>query len=1212
MPRQLGFGNAHIESIGQSTDLPTTSSVDTASEDIARRYRSDRQGNVFRRQIRSAPVATAPQPILADIASSTLTTVDPPALANPLARVRPIDNPQVLDSGIYDRVDTLQLSNNTINGTGFSTSSLNGFSSQRPEIIALIDYEPVFTNQSELRFNDTGYFIDYKYQTNQLRKETVQKLYTSLSANQTTSATLNEINVGFNRFVTAENSKLNIFQSVISIFDLFDKAFQVREIHEEFFRINNLQNIKDFFVKKMGFSETSYNTFSDTKILYQLLFDLRSASEDYSVNLLNLTDPNRTNDLNSVIVDTTYTKTNGFSFGLKSIKTPLNSTITRTAVTSTNYGNFLNSLPDNPTDRIKLLMQVLNRVLRVSRGLSKPEVRNAITTNFSRSDDDNPFDNIIGAPPRDIFTQPLGINTIGSSLYLTNTANPGIIVLPFENTNVDDGETTYVPGNLFFKNLTIQNSSIAQLTTYAEDLSQKIANTDSVYTKIFDFYDFKNKLLPNSYSKKFLNAVKNSLNYINTSQTNGAPSKESLIIPALLNLAQSDKVLKHYLFQFVLLLGLSSIENSTERSIFRNLKLELKTTAIFPDLDNFQEVVLNSEVNQSAILRSAALSMARTITNYVADKLVTPLVQEISLNENMLGNIGGVALDNPMVVIENKDQIASTLTATVYATFSNQPNLLKDFVDIAVALDQDAMISNSSDTYLTENLFTTKYSNVSLSYILAMLFEIISSFTLRFFDVNFDTGNSGQIRISYNRDNCLAAGQGIEKTISNIDGTLTTGTNEVSLNSPNTGNSDTFLNFRRSRSVDSYYDASRKIVEALVGEEDFLKISLGIFGIISTNLSNAKRIGIDVFNKLTAEQKSILRLNPNLLRKSQYRIASSLIEQLRSVNSLLDPFAFSVTEDEYNHLLTLNNTLKTQTNERTKILTVGLPNGIIDALNNKGSKTNAISVAEQITDIKGKEELIYLAVYRKSLLFEDLKFKPKKFLFDLGLFASTYPDNLTIDPFGLFDEQSGLITLKDKKNVNQENSLTKSNINTYSKYITYLSNAEKQELFNNHVKDYLFSKYNTLLTGLKLTDDVFPINAYSNYVTNNDQINQLLRLYLTTLGINDTRPIRQILADSRIDVAIRDALALMQNSMIAFKGELTDQIIFSEKMFDRIFNIQVNIDKDFEIDAVATPSNVLNNEYIASRLFKVGNKLFIKDLEGAILDEFYVSVEAIG
>ncbi len=1261
MPRQLGFGNIHLEGTGQrsysdnvSRRLDIEAGFDPAGFNTYEEYRryvesyqggvndgprsvlSEQEFNEYKERQRSS---------INTFRSAGLRQVSEDRVARERSTIVISDNAIAgvnIDNPIYDRVDTLQLPNNTINGTGFSTSSLNGFSSQRPEIISLVDYEPIFLNQSELRFNDTGYFIDYKYQINQLRKDTAQKLFLSLSANQTTRETFGQVNNTYSNFVRTESAKLNIFDSVISVFDLFDKAFQVREIPEAFFRVNNLQNIKDFFVRKMGFSETSYNTFSDTKILYQLLFDLRSASEDYSVNLLNLTDPNRINDLNSVIVDTTYTKTNGFSFSLNSVSTPLNSPLTRTAVEVQNFGNFLNSLPENVTDRIKVLMQVLNRVLRVSRGLSKSDVRNELTRNFSRSEDDNPFDNIIGAPPRDIFTSPLGVNTIGSSLYLTDSLNPGIIVLPFESTIVDDGNTTYVPGNLYFKNLTIQNLSINQLVNYAEGLSAKIANTDSLYTKIFDFANFNNKLLPKNFILKFLNPVKNSLNYVGAlDEISKTQSKSVLIIPALINLAKTDKTLKRYIFQYLLLSGLSSINNSTENNIFRNLARELKNTRIFPDIGNdpiFQHINLTpdnrsiesestigyerraqsgygatvtetSNSNQSINLRVAVDLMADKITNYVFEKirnksLATPTIGRTSLPNNV-----------SKFLIESKVEIKRVLNGILDVSFDNRPNLFKDFIDIAIGLDQDAMILNNSDTYLNTNLTTTRYSNVSISYLLVMLFEIICSLTTCFFDVNFEIGND-TIEILVNKQKCSSAGQGIDKTIASINGSSLSLTDQVlvstlQLNSPNTENSDINLTISRVALIDSYYDTSKKIADSLVDEEDFLKVALGIFGIISANLNNAKRIGLDVFNRLSQEQKNIIRANPNILKKSQYRISSGLLNELRNQSSLIDPFAFSITEDEYNHLLTLNNSLKTLNNERTKILTVGLPNGFIDSLNGKSSKINAISGAEQITDIKG-QGLVNLAIYRKSLLFEDLKFKPKKFLFDLALFASRYPDNLTIDPFSAFSDQNGLITLKDKTNVIQDVDLTKSNINTYSKYVTFLSNQQKQEMFDNHIKDYLFGKYINLLTGLKITEEVFPINAYSNYITNNDQLNQLLRLYLRTVGINDTRPIREILNDARINRGIRDGIALIQNSLSAFRSELIDQIIFSEKMFDRILNVQVNIDTDFEIDAIRTPDNVLRNEYIESRLFKIDNRLFIRDLEGAILDEFYVSVEVIG
>jgi hypothetical protein len=1108
-------------------------------------------------------------------------------------------------------VDTLQLSNNTINATGFGTSSLNGFSSQRPEIIALTDYEPIFNPSEELTFTNSGYFVDYKYQTNQLRKNTVQSLVLSLSRNPTTRNNLNTLTTNLNSFISREETKLDLFKSAINVFDLFDKAFQVRELDDGYFRINNILNTKDFFIRKMGFNETSYNTFSDTKILYQLLRDLRSASEDYSFNLLNLTDPDRTNDLNSVNLDVTYTKSNGFSFTIQGIKSPGSSTNIKSALNNTDFMSFTYSLPAAPVDRIKLLMQVTNRVLRVSRGLSKQSVRTNISTNFSVNNDDNPFDNILGATPRDIFSTPFGINTIGTNFYLTDTSLPGVVILPFESTIVDDGETTYVPGNLFFKNTAIQNGSVNNLVSFSENFSSKISNTYQIYNDIFEFFNFNNNLLPIKFSLKFLTAIKNSLNYVSTGGTNGTPTQESLFLIALINYSQIDRTLKYLLFQFFILLGLSSVASFGENSIFKNLKREIiATDAFFDIIPNANDLDLNR--NTAANIRRKALQTAQDITTYISERIAG--IASLRQNTDL------VSSTNERLIIDNIAQMPTLLVNSALAVFDSQPNLFKDFINIAASLDDDASVIGNANSYLNANLFTTRYENISLSYVLLMQFEILCSFTKLFFNVNFDTDNKSNVTVIFNKNDCLLNAKGIERTITSLPTAFSTETGGVNLGSTNTDNSGVIFNregdsltFNTSQiaKINQTYDTTRQIANALVEEENFLKNILGIFNVISLNLTEAKRLAIDTFSRFTDAEKTTLRTSSNILKKSQYRVASNLLNQLKRTNSIVDPYTFSITEDEYNHLLSLNKTFRSLSNERTKILTIGLPNGFIDSLKGKSSKTAAISGAEQITDLTTQQGIISLCVYRKSLLYEQIIFKPKKLIFDLSLFSDTYQDDLTIDPFGQFNLQNGLITLKDKSNIRQENNLVLSNINTYTRYTRYLTNQQKQEMFSNHIKDYLFGKYVTLLTGLKLTNEVFPMNRYSGFISNSDQVNQLLRSYLQTLGVTDTRPIPEIVADRTINRSIRDNISLMQISLSSLRTEIIDQIIFSEKMFDRIFNVQINIDTDFEVDTKRTPEVVLRNESIASKLFKLGDKTYIRDLEGAIMDDFYVSVEGI-
>jgi hypothetical protein len=806
-------------------------------------------------------------------------------------------------------------------------------------------------------------------------------------------------------------------------------------------------------------------------------------------------------------------------------------------------------------------------------------------------------------------------------LYLVNSQNPGVVILPFENSVVDDGETTYAPGNLFFKSTTIANNSIQSLVQYAEDISRKITNTVDISNDIFDFYNRSYGLLPNNYIQKFLGILKSSLSYINTYQSSGNPSKESLIIPALINYSQTDRTLKYYLFQFVLLLGLCSITNTTDKKLFRNLKTELKTTLKFSNLP-FREILLDVNIDQSSDLRGAALAMAREITRYVTQTLIEN--SSLTLDENASLTPRPRTDGNQNLFLENPEMISRVLIDTVNSSVSNRPNLFKDFVDLASSLDQDASIAGSQDSWLNANLTTSRYSNISISYLLLYLFELICSFTKRYFNVNFDVENGKLFGIVYNKEDCLCALKGVENAIKEIPSSLLSFPTEirVDLASNASQNSSVSLDTlgliltytpEQLRKINEYYDVTKKLANALIDEDTFLKNILGIFGVISTNLSNAKRIGINLYNSLTPAQSDLLRRNANMLKKAQFRIAKTTFDNIKAAkDNNINSLAFNITDDEYYHLLSLSKEMKAEDGERTKLVAVGLPNGFIDSIKGRASKTAAISGAEQIVDLSSTTGIISIAIYRKSLLDEEIIYKPKRFIFDTSLIVNKYQESLTIDPFTSFSEQNGLITLTDLESVKSPKTLTKSSVGNYSKYNTILSNEEKQQMITNHIEDFLFKKYMALYSGIQISEEVFPIAEYQFRNNINDQAQQFMRLVLQTFGISDSRPIKDILADEATPIAVKDSMSLIKNSISFMDMETLDSVIMSEKLFDKILVVKINIDKDFEIDTALTRRQVLQNESIIKRIYKVGEKTFLKDLDGSIMDEFYATIEVLG
>jgi hypothetical protein len=101
-------------------------------------------------------------------------------------------------------------------------------------------------------------------------------------------------------------------------------------------------------------------------------------------------------------------------------------------------------LPNASQDLFIFVLNLLSKELRVSKGLGKYNLPEASFFGFGNQG--NPFDNVIGGIPSDIFVSPIGSNSLSTLLYL-RTSTQNAVVLPFESRQVaGDGETVFVPG----------------------------------------------------------------------------------------------------------------------------------------------------------------------------------------------------------------------------------------------------------------------------------------------------------------------------------------------------------------------------------------------------------------------------------------------------------------------------------------------------------------------------------------------------------------------------------------------------------------------------------------------------------------------------------------------------------------------------------------------------------------------------------------------
>jgi hypothetical protein len=321
---------------------------------------------------------------------------------------------------------------------------------------------------------------------------------------------------------------------------------------------------------------------------------------------------------------------------------------------------------------------------------------------------------------------------------------------------------------------------------------------------------------------------------------------------------------------------------------------------------------------------------------------------------------------------------------------------------------------------------------------------------------------------------------------------------------------------------------------------------------------------------------------------------------------------------------------------RYKLLTVGVPSGfsknLVERLN--GSSINSANF-QQNKDF----DLVYVKVYKRSIEFPQIIFKPRKYMFDLSLFSNNYA-NLDISPSENFDNVLGRISLVDYQNPTAPTEITMENITTSNRYSLIPTTAGRQQMFKNHVLSDVFTAYMQSLTGMKMTETSF-VNTTSDTwkrlmrnTTSADlspQFAELARRYLISQRTNEIRnnpalrplpdvSIQDMAISPNVDQGTKDTLKLLSFGNVAFKLGNALAEMLSPKLFERVFTIPLNVD-EFEIDYEATTSTengreFFQKDFIQDRLdrsmpdgvFKFKNRTS----RDVVLEDFFVTMELVG
>lgn len=785
-----------------STQAVVRSSTDTRSSDTRRTNSAStniaRVGTsrpavtaVFSRSnSRGAPSLTLRQlPVTRTLNISSIADIRPLTLAKRLPLIhlqRPLlrrPAPEKFSEDILDVSETRLVNSQ------FVPLERNGISVFRPEILQITDFLPIWKDRSKARylkdFSAAGKLIDTQYNSLWLRRDTLTNLLKGLGQTnrERTRQVLSKIRTKWQSELSRTDRTINWYGQFLDQVEVIKKLLDLKDIPRSSFD-KDLLPLDDFFDRRMQYSKDKLDAFSDTKIILQLLADFRHISENYSINLLDLEDSDRVNDFDPVTIDTTYTLNDGFAFTIDQIRSRNGAT---NASQRSFFNTFLNSLPNDPDDRLRLLMAIICKEYRISRSLGIPKIRRKLEDVFASGDTGSPFDNIIGIPGKNIFEQPLGANSLSSLFVQPLTENSVVLPLEKKYVDTDASKKTFIPGSGFFVDSVLQiqgdRFNTQPYVNFANQVSNRFNEANNLIAEMFNL-DGQGTLNPDQFVDFIYSSFRDSIiGMSNLSNLN----RDQAIITAIFKLANTDNTLKSLLFQFCMLAGLASNSADDQKPVFRELAREFRNIRAFPNIGVSKRG--NPNLNGGIrTLRPYLERLAANIENRIIS-LTTPAPKfniglvlranpdytrfrtsrspsDINLGPYTRLNVSALRTNQTTLNIP-RYTIRRILMSNVDPKSSTSTNLIKEFVDMANAFTQAASHNGESVYLVDDQSGRTRFNFLSTSTQLLILFEILASMTSKYSFSGF-----GRSRSIFNTFITIDA-QKTDFVVKTIDDTIT-------------------------------------------------------------------------------------------------------------------------------------------------------------------------------------------------------------------------------------------------------------------------------------------------------------------------------------------------------------------------------------------------------------------------------------------------------
>jgi hypothetical protein len=953
------------------------------------------------------------------------------------------------NNSFFERAENISNSTKTFS----FYENLTGISQERPEIIMLTDFQPIFLSEkinndlSRFSFNpfkpqltEAGHFFEHQLNIRKIKSHNIKHIISfNKKKSSEFSSLLSDRKSAFSSAMNDVSNTASFVSSVMKAIELLKNQLDVRDkVHvvdpQAVFKNFLIENSQMFSEERLSYLANAYqqnftdkfdvaylmnsfefspdkikNTFTSTKIWLQLLLEMKELLKSHSLSLFDIKSTQHLADISPVkllkipgVKRFNILRLKNDPPSLKKIRVADEAQLpelNKNIISS--YKEIYESIHfKNEEIRISALVNAVSKELKYSVALDSKDIKETLKTYFnydvSARGNENLLDVILGNFGEnigDVPTSNAANNSLASIFQMKENNN---VILPFESRTVEGDTGALKSGSEIYIDPIFKTDGNKFNTRKIKELYELLTKAE----KSFSFVASKLNLLSLTYEDESA--------HNDSQRTAKIDSPKILLDSFLADLVESGTPSK-------------LLKDDVSSTVFTLARFDENIRSLL-----FLYIISTNQATKSSLERQIVEATQRNLKQVSTEQLTNIAKDIVSIwgRQKKLEQVTTLGLSNSKLI----EKIKEKLFNIPYLKPSNA-----------------SRNSSSNDQYTT-------YGGHSDTALAMVVFDIIVS-------IIYNYGAKSLIG--------TASKEGQQTFV------VQTKLNENNINS-----------------INEIYSRVNK--EIAIAQHSTLLL-LNTFKKLQATVNNTINVmesqtASAILSKISRSMGNNVDLVNLIFDQHQIELISSYIADLRfnlknaktDDITILDEFVVGQNLQEALDEFFSSEQFSSNKAKNQKILTVGIPLGFMSNLRKKVD----VSKTKNAFQTERQDDVINIKLYKVDLQNPDIIFQPKEFLFELSRFPARndslikqftegkhksildiskhFPTRDRIQIFTAAGEQVQYLQSQDR----EVEALS-------SKDYSFLSEKKKKQLYSNHVMSYLFEYYLKIMTGISTADYQF-------------------------------------------------------------------------------------------------------------------------------------------